>query len=270
MRKIGRPPAVAGTFYPQDAVQLARMVDIYLKPVVAFQPLLLIVPHAGYVYSGDVAGAAFGSASDVDRVILVGVSHNHAFTDVRLSAVESWQTPLGNVMLNRSIISRLLDRYPIFRIDEAVHRREHGLEVQLPFLQRQLPDSTIVPILLSHLAPDGLEQFVEAVLTLLERRTLLVISSDLSHYPMPDDAERVDGMTIQKILDNDIAAFDRHLQLPARHTIPGLATCACGALAIKAGMLIASRLQLEGQLLRYANSGTASGAVGYAAIAYAA
>lgn len=264
-----RQPVAAGTFYPKDCVQLTRLADNYLKGAFTGRPLILIVPHAGYVYSGAVAGAAFVTASDFDTVILVGVSHHCYFSDARLSAVDSWVTPLGEVTLNQAVITKLLEHHPIFQTDESVHAPEHGLEVQVPFLQRQLPGCTIVPVLLSHLSPEACQQVAAGLISVLEERTLLVISSDLCHYPIPDDAEWIDGMTIQAILRNDMTAFDCQLQLPVQRTIRGLETCACGSLAIKIGMSIAATYNLgNGHLLHYANSGTPSGAVGYAAIGY--
>lgn len=266
-----RRPAVAGSFYPAGPVQLEKMVDNFLKPdsMTQGRPRILIVPHAGYVYSGAVAGAAFATASEFDTVLLLGVSHHYHFSDACLSAATVWQTPLGEILLNQDVIARLLEHHPIFVVNEGVHRPEHGLEVELPFLQRQLPECTIIPILLSRLSADALQHVCDGIFKVADDKTLIVISSDLSHYPAPEDAERVDAATIQAIVDNDLVALEEQLQIPGRHTVSGLVTSACGALAIKGGMQIAEAWGLgKGQLLRYANSGTPSGAVGYAAIAY--
>lgn len=269
MRQNYRPPAAAGRFYPSDAAQLTDLVDNYLEATITGRPRILIVPHAGYIYSGEVAGAAFATASGFDTVILLGVSHHFHFNDVRLSSVERWTTPLGDVPLNQAVIAKLLEHHTLFQVNETAHGPEHGLEVQLPFLQRQLPDAVVVPILLSHLSNEALPEVAESLLQILDEKTLLVISSDLSHYPPPNEAERIDAATIQTILNNDLGAFEKQLQMPIQSSVSGLVTCACGSLAIKVGMSIATKSgPNKVHLLRYANSGTLSGAVGYAGIAY--
>ena len=265
-----RLPAVAGAFYPDTPARLstmvARMLDAEEEAEV---PRILIAPHAGYVYSGPVAGAGFARVGRPSRVILLGVSHRHRFEHVAASGMARWQTPLGTVDVDRTMTDALVDASPLFTIDDDVHRQEHGLEVELPFLQTMLEDFRIVPLLLGG-EQDDLVQRVSAVLAArMDETTLLLVSSDLSHYPTQADAERIDRATIRAILSLDPAQFKQAISNPAG--IPGLATRACGAAAIRVALHIARRLGMtHARLFDYRNSGDMGGdpqsVVGYASI----
>ncbi len=271
-----RQPAVAGSFYPADPSDLAALVDHFLAhgriKRLAVSPSVLIVPHAGYLYSGSVAGVGFAQIGDVRRVILLGASHHARFDGAVVCGSTQWCTPLGTVRVDEPAVARLLDAPP-FRRDDRVHRPEHALEVELPFLQRKLADFTIIPVLLSQPTPTQAQQVSAALARLVASGALLVVSSDLSHYPSQADAERVDQCTIEAILAGDVVNFQAVMDAQLAAGIPGLHTCACGAQAIKIGMTVARLLSLgAARLLKYQNSGSVSGdaarVVGYAAIGF--
>lgn len=271
-----RQPAVAGSFYPADPSGLAALVDRLLangsmeRPAAA--PAVLIVPHAGYLYSGPVAGVGFAQIGDVRQVVLLGCSHHARFDGAVVCGSAQWRTPLGAVRVDEPAVARLLDAPP-FRRDDRVHRPEHALEVELPFLQRKLADFTIIPVLLSQPTPTQAQQVSAALARLVAGGALLVVSSDLSHYPSQADAERVDRRTIEAILAGDVAAFQTAIEVQLAAGIPGLHICACAAEAIKVGMAVARLLSLgAARLLKYQNSGSVSSdaarVVGYAAVGF--
>jgi AmmeMemoRadiSam system protein B len=272
-----RLPAVAGRFYSDDPEQLTTTIDQLLceakQKSLSNAPKVLIVPHAGYTYSGRVAAAGFAQIEQVERVVLLGCSHFDYFWYAALYGGDFWQTPLGHAEVDKDTVNRLLRSSVAFRVDDDVHQDEHSLEVQIPFLQRALGWFQIVPILVNRTT----EAFRNAVSTeiarIIDSHTLLVVSSDLSHFPSLPDAEVVDGRTIRAILSGDIAEFTAVIEHQLHKHIPALKTCACGAEAIKLGLMIAEQLKLDSaQLLKYANSGHASGdisrVVGYGAIGF--
>jgi hypothetical protein len=273
-----REPAVAGAFYPRDPLTLARTVEQYLsaEPPRTYLPetlRILLTPHAGYLYSGGVAGAGFAQVKQFTKVILLGVSHQARFDYMAVSGVRGWQTPLGQVTLDRDAITRLRCASGVFRLDDAIHEDEHGLEVQLPFLQTALSAFQIIPLLLGGANPTTLDAAAETLADSLDGHTLLVISSDLSHYPCQTDARRVDRQTLDAILALDAGRFQTVITSQLRGGIPGLLTCACGAAAIVVALQIAKRLSLRRvRLLRYCNSGDVSGdsqrVVGYASVGF--
>lgn len=272
-----RFPAVAGTFYSNSQDRLAQMVDRFLdtarqNQLLGYTPRVLIVPHAGYVYSGQVAATGFTHLHDFSRVILLGVSHREIFTGGALYQGDAWQTPLGNVPVDTAIVEHLV-ACPGFHIDNTVHEAEHSLEVQLPFLQQVLHKFSIVPILLSRAPAEMLKIMAEQLVEVMDARTVLVISSDLSHYPNQDNAQKTDHTTLRAILTRGIDHLDATITAQMRLGIPGLSTCACGATAIKVGMLVAHMIDLDdARILCYANSGDTGGdltrVVGYAAVGF--
>ncbi|MDF1720617.1 MAG: AmmeMemoRadiSam system protein B [Minwuia sp.] len=202
-----RPAAVAGRFYPGDASDLARGVDDLLAAAVrrAAGPLpapkALIAPHAGYVYSGAVAASAYQrlqpAMDSIRRVILLGPAHRVAFRGFALPSVDAFETPLGPVHLDRAVIDALA-RQPGCAVRDDAHAEEHSLEVHLPFLQRVLgPQFRLVPIVVGDATPDQ----VAALLTSLwgGAETLIIVSTDLSHYHDYETARRVDSQTVARI-----------------------------------------------------------------------
>jgi AmmeMemoRadiSam system protein B len=199
-----RAPAVAGSFYPDDAAELAGMVDRLLAeaapPPVPFGILAVIAPHAGYGYSGPVAASAFASLRRaglaVRRVVVIGPSHHLAFRGLALPRREAFRTPLGDVPLDRETVTAL-SALPRVVLDNEPHLAEHAIEVELPFLQRLFSDFTLVPLVVGTATADEVAQVLEQAWD--PETTLVVVSSDLSHYYAHTTAERLDRETAQRI-----------------------------------------------------------------------
>jgi MEMO1 family protein len=203
MTRTVRPAAVAGRFYPAQAAALAAEVDAYLARV-ALQtgeavPKLVIVPHAGYVYSGAVAAQAYARVaawrSRVRRVVLLGPTHRVAVRGIAAPTAAAFDTPLGRVAVDHAALRRLADLPQVLAHDEA-HALEHALEVQLPLLQRVLDDFSVVPLAVGQVGADAVAQVLDRLWGGDE--TLIVISSDLSHYLSYDDARASDHATVQQ------------------------------------------------------------------------
>ena len=256
-----RPPAVAGAFYPGDPKTLTAMVDRLLaeaEAAPAVHPKALIVPHAGYIYSGPMAARGYASllprAGQIRRVILLGPTHRVAVNGIALPEAEVFATPLGNIRLDAQAITRIAD-LPQIVFSDHVHAFEHSLEVHLPFLQRLLGDFTLVPLAVGHATPDEVAEVLDTLWGGPE--TLIVVSSDLSHFLPYATAQQVDSNTCRHILQ-----LDTHIHSEQ----------ACGAFPINGLLLAAGRRGLQPALLGLCNSGDTAGdrdrVVGYAAIAF--
>lgn len=257
-----RPAAVAGYFYPADSEELAIQVQDMLHnaahPPLALQPKALIVPHAGYRYSGPIAATAYHVlepwADTIHRVVLLGPSHRFTVRGLALPNVEAFSTPLGMVMLDTDFCERIV-KLPQVQVVPSCHTAEHSIEVQLPFLQSVLHDFKLVPLVVGLCSPQDVADVLEFCWGGPE--TLIVISSDLSHYLDYQQACERDKDTLEKIIstNNHIGDHD-----------------ACGAVAIRGFLQLAQELELKGELLDYRNSGDTSGdksrVVGYAAITF--
>jgi AmmeMemoRadiSam system protein B len=254
-----RPAAVAGRFYPGSPHQLRVTVEELLaaasKASVA-APKAIIVPHAGYIYSGAVAATAFASlqphAGTITRVVLIGPAHYVPFRGLALPTVDAFETPLGIVPLARDAATVLADFAPVVRAD-APHAPEHALEVELPFLQSALRAFELVPLLVGDAAPEEVAAALDSLWGGPE--TLIVVSSDLSHFHDDETARRRDAITAALIERVDWAGLG-----PDN---------ACGYLAI-AGLLIElNQRGLGVECLALANSGDTAGrrdrVVGYGA-----
>jgi AmmeMemoRadiSam system protein B len=237
-RVLVRPAAVAGSFYPGRADTLARTVDEVLglaADATAAKgldrgrgaPKAVIVPHAGYVYSGPVAATAYAQLvpwhDQIRRVVLLGPAHRVAVASMAVSAADEWVTPLGPVTIDQALREAVAAR-PGVVVDDAAHAPEHSLEVQVPFLQRALDGFSLLPIVVGRAHAEEVADVLDAVWGGDE--TLIVISTDLSHYLPYEDARQRDAVTIAAIADGrevDIGPHD-----------------ACGAYPVK-GMLVAAR-----------------------------
>jgi hypothetical protein len=260
-----RPAAVAGSFYPGEAKRLTAAVDGYLadarpsrvgSPVI---PKAVIAPHAGYQYSGPIAGSAYASlvahAKGIERVVLLGPSHRVPFAGVAASHAAAFDTPLGAVPVDRDAIEALLND-GLIRHNDAAHAREHSLEVHLPFVQRVFPGACVVPLL----AGDHDFTGVAAVLARLwgGPETIIVVSSDLSHYHDYDTACRLDRKTADAIEARRAGSVDSEQ--------------ACGATPVNALLQIAAEKGLDAATLDMRNSGDTAGprdeVVGYGAFVF--
>jgi len=254
-----RPTAVAGMFYPADPAELRSEIDSYLaaaKPGDGAAPKALIAPHAGYVYSGPVAASAYkllAAAKDrITRVVLMGPSHRVAFRGIATSSAEQWASPLGNVPIDRDAVARLLRLPMVGELDKA-HAQEHSLEVHVPFLQAVLGDFHLVPLV----AGETPREVVAAALNEVwgGPETVIVISTDLSHYLDYEACRSADSATVSAIEHLDPGPIGGHQ--------------ACGRVPV-GGMLEAARARgMKIVTLDVRNSGDTAGpkdrVVGYGA-----
>jgi hypothetical protein len=259
-----RSAAVAGLFYPADPLILARDVQNFLSAVPRrtspsqseTTPKAIIAPHAGYIYSGPIAASVYarltGARTAIRRVILVGPSHRLAFSGLAVPSANVFETPLGSIELDRQALNTLLQN-PEVTILDAAHAQEHSLEVHLPFLQTVLDHFTLVPVVVGDAKPDLVANALEAVWGGDE--TLVVISSDLSHYQTYSTAQLLDRRTSQAIERFDLGAIG-HDQ-------------ACGRLPISGLLIQAKRHGLTVETVDLRNSGDTAGprdkVVGYGA-----
>jgi AmmeMemoRadiSam system protein B len=253
-----REAAVAGSFYPAEPGALRATVQSLLDQVPASRgpaPEALVVPHAGYVYSGPVAATAFARlrphCDRYRRVVLLGPAHCVAFEGLATSAAEAYRTPLGDIPLDRAAAFAL--EHPAVSSLEAAHVPEHSLEVQLPFLQCVLDSFTLLPLVVGHAAPAAVAEVIERLWDGPE--TLVIVSSDLSHYLQYEAARRRDGGTcraVESLDDGRIGLSD-----------------ACGATPLRGLLVAAQRRGLQAVTLDLRNSGDTAGGrsrvVGYGA-----
>ncbi len=261
-----RPPAVAGTFYPGSAADLAADVMALLQqaasragtgPMLTEMPKALIVPHAGYIYSGSTAALAYArlalGRSIIKRVVLLGPVHRVSVRGLALPGVDAFATPLGRVDVDQEALATLTPLRQVVT-SPAAHAQEHSLEVQLPFLQAALDDFKLVPLAVGDARPEEVAEVLEALWGGPE--TLVVISSDLSHFLPYHTAQTVDLETVQHMLQGDSTLT--HTQ-------------ACGATPVNGLLLAARQHHLHPKLLGLCNSGDTAGdkrrVVGYASVA---
>ena len=271
-----REPAVAGQFYPATKKELSLLVDEYLSKAevsgAGKHVRALIVPHAGYSYSGWVAAYGYRTlmGQDIKRVILIGNSHQEYFEGASVYPEGYFKTPLGNVEIDKDFAKKLMDTSDKIYFHASAHEREHSLEVQLPFLQRTLKNFKIVPIIIGN-QPGTADILINALKNLIDDNTLIIASSDLSHYPKYEDAKYSDNKVIEAILSGSREKFRETIAELEAENIPNLQTCACGHDSIEVVMgLMEGR---NAKLLKYANSGDVSigdksQVVGYAAIVF--
>lgn len=246
-----RKPSVAGQFYTADPYELAREVDDYLAAAAPGidQPPGIIVPHAGHMYSGPVAASAYRTLRRTARVVLAGPAHFVPVGGVAAPNVDMWRTPLGDVPIDTETIAELG-----LTVDDYPHSPEHSLEVQLPFLQQQLePGWRLLPLLVGRADPYDVAEILAGFLT--DPDTVVVLSTDLSHYLPYAEAKQRDEATAARIVDRDW----RHI---ADHD-------ACGAYPLRGLLLAAERFAMDVRLLDLRNSGDTAGphdrVVGYGA-----
>ena len=257
-----RPSAVAGMFYPGAAdtlaVEVERLIAGATPAEVARAPKLLVVPHAGYVYSGPIAAQAYALLARwrdrFRRVVLLGPAHRLAIRGLALPSVAAFETPLGRVAIDRTALAQLRGLEQV-SVNDAVHAKEHSLEVQLPFLQRALDPFTLVPLVVGAATATQVAEVLERLWG--GEETLIVISTDLSHYLPYAEARATDRRTVERILQLD-PDLD-HDQ-------------ACGATALGGALLAARAHGLAPRLLDLRNSGDTAGdrsrVVGYCALAF--
>ncbi|MDD2804629.1 MAG: AmmeMemoRadiSam system protein B [Elusimicrobiales bacterium] len=243
-----REAAVAGKFYPADPAGLARLVDGYLAPGGQKKPeggvVAVLAPHAGYEFSGRLAGMAYWFAADsYETVVILATGHTEAVKGAALLASDFYETPLGRVQPDRQLAAALLKASPLFEDRPSAHLREHAVEVQLPFLQRKLKKPfKLLAATLNTDDPAARREIGTALAAALKgKKALIVISADFSHYPGEADAAASDGALRLALEAMDPDLFRTAAAFMAEKGVPGLETCACGGAAVEAG-LTAARL----------------------------
>lgn len=254
-----RPPAVAGLFYPADRKILKEDIDQYLvqaDSVSTIIPKAIVVPHAGYIYSGPIAASAYKQLipfkNKINRVVLLGPSHRVAFRGLAVPVSDFFNTPLGNIPIDQKGIQQLSELPQVITSEQA-HQEEHSLEVQLPFLQEVLNDFSLIPIVVG----DAERHEVAEVINTLwgDEHTLIVISTDLSHYHNYNEAKQLDRATSDAIINlkPDLIDYDD----------------ACGRNGLKGMLTVAKERHLSIDILDLRNSGDTAGdksrVVGYGA-----
>jgi len=257
-----REPAVAGMFYPDDPLLLQQQLESFLrdKEPDADHPKALIVPHAGYIYSGPIAASAYrlllNMRGRIERVVLLGPAHRVAFQGLAATSAEYFSTPLGLVRIDQPAMDAILV-LPQVRVMDEAHREEHSLEVQLPFLQSVLgADFSLIPLVVGEADSDSVAEVIETLWG--DRETLILISSDLSHYQDYHTAQRLDSATSRAIEQLNPQAID-YQQACGRNPVNGL-------------LLAAQHHKLHAKTLDLRNSGDTAGSrdrvVGYGAYAF--
>ena len=262
-----RHPAVAGRFYPRDPDDLRAEVQSYLSPPgETVSALGCVVPHAGYVYSGHVAGAVYARLDLPRRCILMCPNHTGMGHPLAIMSSGVWETPLGRVPIDEPLAAALKERFPLLGEDAEAHRAEHGAEVQLPFLQTKNPESTFVPIVLGTSRYEVLQALgvvIADVVKALAEPVLLIASSDMNHY---------ENDTITRVKDQK--AIERILAMDARglfDVVMNEDISMCGFGPTVAMLTAANRLGASvTEMVKYATSGDISGdrdrVVGYAGV----
>ena len=263
-----RHPAVAGQFYPRDADKLRAEIKSFTptesQPIVA---LGCIAPHAGYIFSGHVAGAVYGRLQLPEKFIIMCPNHTGMGTPLSIMSEGEWETPLGNVSTDNELASNLKSRCSLLTEDSTAHRYEHAVEVQLPFLQTRREHLTFVPVAIGTSRFDALSALGQAIADAVKsagQPVLVIASSDMNHYES-------DGLTRQK----DSRAIERVLALDPRglHDVVNKENISMCGYGPAVAMLIATKIlgATSAELIKYATSGDISGdrdhVVGYAGMA---
>jgi len=276
-----RSPVVAGSYYPAEKEALAQQVDGFLARAEKIKSggrvLGLIAPHAGYEFSGQVAGAAFSQleGENIETVILIGNSHHEYFEGAAVYPEGYFKTPLGEVEIDADLAKKIIDYNKEIKADIAPHEVEQILEVEIPFLQRTLKNFKIVPILFGNMPGNAVEILTQAISQSMSNKNILVVaSSDMSHYPSYEKANYADKKTTEAILTGEVKTLETAITQLKKEEIVNAQTFLCSADAVKVLMMVMKNLEEQDiKLLKYANSGDVSGGdksqvVGYGAIAF--
>jgi AmmeMemoRadiSam system protein B len=264
-----RMPAVSGQFYPGTASGLSRALLTLTRDAESPEPAIgVVAPHAGYVYSGAVAGDLFSSVRVPGRAVILGPNHTGVGEDAAIMSNGAWRMPWGDVPIDGELAARLKSACPLLREDSSAHSREHAIEVQLPFLHRFRPDVRIVPVALGRLSLEECRELGENAADAIAGdagRPLLVASSDMSHYVPDAVARKKDRMAIDRMLALDPEGLYR--------TVRSERISMCGVVPATVVLFAARRLgATSARLVRYATSGDVSRdfdqVVGYAGLAF--
>lgn len=264
-QKTNRMPVVAGSFYSSNPKELQnilkKLFDQAVSPDSKADIRAVISPHAGYVFSGQVAASGFNQLdrdADYDHIFLIGSSHHLSFNGASVYSKGNYFTPLGEVEVDYKFANKLIDDHDCFTFYEGAHSREHSLEVQLPFLQYWLNKTMrIIPIVLGTQNPEKVKEISKALLPYFTEKNLFVISTDLSHYPKYKDALEADGYMIEAIKTGSPDKLQKAIKRNSE--IPNLLTSMCGWTSVMCILYLAEmEKELEFTKIQYLNSGDSS------------
>ncbi len=276
-----RPAAVAGSFYPGDRKNLKKAVDDLLKNAekkeVTGTIYTAIAPHAGYVYSGNIAATTFKNISDVafDTIIIIG--HDSFRSAVAYTCpVDYFETPLGKMPVDIDMINKMYAYNKNIKPDISIHRDDQTIEIQLPFLQAMNKKCKIVPILFGYPSPENCKILAGAIKYASDGKKVFVLaSSDMSHYPTYEGSNKIDGLTLDIIRSMDIRRLFKHVYKQLKDPqIPGLQTALCASGGVGTALLYAKEMGADTALvLKHANSGDVPGGdkkrvVGYSSVLF--
>jgi AmmeMemoRadiSam system protein B/AmmeMemoRadiSam system protein A len=263
-KQIDRQPAVAGQFYPVNRTELdATLQQLFAKAVPSkniHDVVALISPHAGYVFSGEVAASAFkqiDATKEYENIFILASSHQIAFEGASIYSQGNFITPFGTVKVNTILANQLINKNTIFSNRTDAHAQEHSLEVQLPFLQYILKkDFKIIPIVLGTQSPETCQRIAEALRPYLSTKNLFIISTDFSHYPSSRDAKNVDKAITDAILTNSPENLLHSMASNEQRNISQLSTCLCGWTSVLTLLFMTQGNQdLTYTHIQYKNSG---------------
>lgn len=249
-----REPAVAGMFYEKDAIALKKHLGKYIteKPN-KIKAKAIMVPHAGYMYSGNVAGEVYSSVEIPEIMILLGPNHTGAGVPISVMAEGSWRTPLGDVKINEALAADILKKARAAQKDTRAHVKEHSLEVQLPFLQTLRKNFTFVPIVFGDFNITNLSDTANAIVAAIKGRDILIVAStDLTHYEDADIAREKDSLILRAVENLDAEGMIKEVHEKEITMCGWMPTY----VAIKAAKLLGAK---EGRIIKYMNSGETSG-----------
>ncbi len=259
-----REPVVAGSFYPSNKTELQKQLASFFEAAenhaVDKNIRAIIVPHAGYVFSGEAAASAYAQLDpdkEYSRIFVIGTSHHIMMNGASIYNRGNYRTPLGEVEVDIELANKLLENNKLFKFNPAAHDREHSLEVQLPFLQYHLKKPfKIVPIIISTQTATTCQKLADALKPWFTQDNLFVISSDFSHYPNYSDAVKTDKITGDAIASNSPEMFAETINKNAQKNVPGLATSCCGWSSVLTLLCITSEIpEIDIQHVKYMNSG---------------
>jgi len=277
-----RSPTFAGRFYPDSGPVLRLAIQKFMEDAVPARvkdPVAIIVPHAGYIYSGQICADGYEQVSgrSYDTVVILGTNHtNPGFGKISVFSGDGYRTPLGIAEVDKRMASALAAADSDCVLEDLVHVREHSVEVQVPFVQVLFPKARIVPVIVGTQDADACSRFGRALANVVKgSRTLIVASTDLSHYPDAKDAAAVDKETLAAVVTLDAVVLHEKIKSLMNRQVPNLDTCACGEGPIMAAMTAAKALGATGgTVVSYLNSGDVpvgerTRVVGYAAVVLA-
>jgi MEMO1 family protein len=260
-----RKPAVAGQFYSATREAVTRHIKSFDRKVAQKLPCIGgIVPHAGYMYSGSVAGELYSSIEITPTVIILAPNHRGPLVPFAMSPADSWNTPLGDVAVDQELAGAIIKAFPALELDAAPHEHEHSAEVQVPFLQYFRPDVKIVPIVIAEQDYEPLAELGAAIANAVTGKNVLILaSSDMTHFQNSGNAKRLDTMALDKVLALDPQGLHK--------VVHENDISMCGIAPAVAMLNAVIKLGAKNaELVRYANSGDVTGdfnsVVGYAAV----